>query len=58
VYFEKQLWAHIERTHSPPTTIQVHTIHTREGEGAVLVFLPGWDDITKVYDALQVSMSG
>jgi HrpA-like RNA helicase len=39
--------------------MQVRTIHTREGEGAVLVFLPGWDDITKVHEALQViSMSG
>lgn len=31
----------------------VQRIHVREREGAVLVFLPGWDDITKVHDGLQ-----
>ena len=26
----------------------VHYIHTRKGEGAILIFVPGWDDISKV----------
>ena len=26
----------------------VHHLHSHEGPGAILVFLPGWDDISKV----------
>ncbi|TFJ80181.1 hypothetical protein NSK_008481 [Nannochloropsis salina CCMP1776] len=35
----------------PPALVK--KIDAEEGSGAILVFLPGWEDITKVHETLQ-----